>query len=95
VDAGINKPARYMGHELGVVPRDWSGALVRWALTYPEVYEVGSSNLGHIILYSILNAVPGQVCDRAYLPASDLAQRLREKDQALFGVESRWPVGRR
>ena len=92
MDAGINKPARYMGHELGVVPRDWAGARVRWALTYPEVYEVGSSNLGHIILYSILNAVPGQVCDRAYLPASDLALRLRETNQALFGVESRWPL---
>ena len=92
VDAGINRPARYIGHELGVVPRDWAGARVRWALTYPEVYEVGASNLGHIILYSILNAVPGQVCDRAYLPASDLAQRLREKEQALFGVESRWSL---
>ena len=48
---------------------------MRWALTYPEIYEVGSSNLGHIILYSILNAVPGQLCDRAYLPAGDLAER--------------------
>jgi radical SAM family uncharacterized protein/radical SAM-linked protein len=92
VDQGINKPARYMGHELGVVPRDWDQACVRWALTYPEIYEVGSSNLGHIILYSILNAVPGQLCDRAYLPAPDLAERLRERDQPLFAVESRRPL---
>ncbi|MDA7432690.1 TIGR03960 family B12-binding radical SAM protein [Synechococcus sp. AH-601-N23] len=92
VDQGINKPARYMGHELGVVPRDWEKACVRWALTYPEIYEVGSSNLGHIILYSILNAVPGQLCDRAYLPAPDLAERLRERDQPLFAVESRRPL---
>ena len=92
VDSGINKPARYMGHELGVEPRDWQAAQVRWALTYPEVYEVGSSNLGHIILYSILNAVPGQLCDRAYLPAADLASRLRERQQALFAVESRRPL---
>ena len=92
VDAGINRPARYMGHELGVEPRDWNGARVRWALTYPELYEVGSSNLGHIILYSILNALPGQVCDRSYLPAADLAARLRQRQQALFGVESRWPL---
>ena len=92
VDSGINKPARYMGHELGVVPRDWEAAAVHWALTYPEVYEVGSSNLGHIILYSILNAVPGQLCDRAYLPASDLAERLRERQQPLFAVESRRPL---
>ena len=92
VDSGINKPARYMGHELGVELRDWHAAQVRWALTYPEIYEVGSSNLGHIILYSILNAVPGQLCDRAYLPAADLAARLREREQALFGVESRRPL---
>ena len=92
VDAGIKKPARYMGHELGVVPRDWLRSKVRWALTYPEIYEVGSSNLGHIILYSILNAVPGQLCDRAYLPGSDLASRLRERQQPLFAVESRRPL---
>ena len=40
VNEGINRPARYMGHELGVEPRDWSTACVRWALTYPEIYEV-------------------------------------------------------
>jgi len=50
---------------------------VRWVLTYPEVYEVGASNLGHIILYNILNAQPRQLCDRAYLPATDLAAKLR------------------
>jgi radical SAM family uncharacterized protein/radical SAM-linked protein len=65
---------------------------VRWALTYPEVYEVGASNSGHIILYSILNAVPGQLCDRSYLPAPDLATRLRERGAPLFAVESRRPL---
>ncbi len=59
VNADINKPARYMGQELGVEYRDWQTARVRWALSYPELYEVGASNLGHIILYSILNQVPG------------------------------------
>jgi len=92
VDVGIHKPARYMGHELGVEPRDWTASQVRWALTYPEIYEVGSSNLGHIILYSILNAVPGQLCDRAYLPGPDLAARLRQRRQPLFAVESRRPL---
>ena len=92
VAEGINKPARYMGHELGVKPHDWAAARVRWALTYPEIYEVGASNLGHIILYSILNALPGQFCDRAYLPAADLATRLRERQLPLFAVESRRPL---
>ena len=96
VDLGISKPARYLGNELGVKPRDWQadwqGAAVRWALTYPEVYEVGASNSGHIILYSILNSVPGQLCDRSYLPAPDLAARLRERGAPLFAVESRRPL---
>lgn len=97
VDLGIGKPARYLGNELGVLPRDWEAdwraAGVRWALTYPEVYEVGASNSGHIILYSILNSVPGQLCDRSYLPAPDLAARLRERGAPLFAVESRRPLG--
>jgi radical SAM family uncharacterized protein/radical SAM-linked protein len=96
VDLGISKPARYLGNERGVQPRtwetDWSAAGVRWALTYPEVYEVGASNSGHIILYSILNALPGQLCDRSYLPAQDLAARLRERGAPLFAVESRRPL---
>ena len=96
VDLGISKPARYLGNELGVQARDWdadwSAAGVRWALTYPEVYEVGASNSGHIILYSILNSVPGQLCDRSYLPAPDLAARLRERGAPLFAVESRRPL---
>jgi radical SAM family uncharacterized protein/radical SAM-linked protein len=89
VNAGISRPGRYLGNERGVEPRDWSSAAVRWALTYPEVYEVGASNLGHIILYSILNAQPRQLCDRAYLPAPDLAARLRASGSPLFAVESR------
>ena len=96
IDLGISKPARYLGNELGVKPRDWEADWkevgVRWALTYPEVYEVGASNSGHIILYSILNAVPGQLCDRSYLPAPDLAARLRERGAPLFAVESRRPL---
>ena len=96
IDLEISKPGRYLGHELGVRERDWQqaweAAAVRWALTYPEVYEVGASNLGHILLYSILNTLPAQLCDRAYLPAADLADRLRRRGLPLFGVESRRPL---
>lgn len=85
----ILKPARYLGNELGAVHKPWHEATVRWVLTYPEIYEVGASNLGHIILYSILNAQPRQLCDRAYLPAPDLAAKLRATQTPLFAVESR------
>ncbi|MEG4021792.1 TIGR03960 family B12-binding radical SAM protein [Microcoleus sp. S13C4] len=87
--ADINQPARYLGNELGAAHKPWDAASVRWVLTYPEVYEVGASNLGHIILYNILNAGPRQLCDRAYLPAPDLAAKLRSTQTPLFAVESR------
>ncbi len=85
----IAKPARYLGNELGAIHKPWETATVRWVLTYPEVYEVGASNLGHIILYSILNAQPRQLCDRAYLPAADLAGKLKDSQTPLFAVEAR------
>ena len=85
----IARPARYLGNELGAIHKPWETAAVRWVLTYPELYEVGASNLGHVILYSLLNTQPRQLCDRAYLPASDLAAKLRSTQTPLFAVESR------
>lgn len=88
----INRPARYLGNEMGAVHKPWEAATVRWVLTYPEIYEVGASNLGHVILYNIINAQPRQLCDRAYLPAQDLADKLRATETPLFAVESRRPL---
>ena len=85
----INKPARYLGIELGAKHIPWNQAKVRWVLTYPEVYELGASNLGHIILYNIINTQPRQLCDRTYLPAPDLAEKLRTTKTPLFALESR------
>lgn len=89
INAEIHKPARYLGNELGTVHKEWKSATVRWVLTYPEVYELGASNLGHILLYNIINAQPRQLCDRTYLPAADLATKLRETNTPLFSLESR------
>jgi len=89
IDSTIAKPARYLGNELGAIHKPWTDAQVRWVLTYPEVYEVGASNLGHIILYNIINAQPQQLCDRTYLPAADLSAKLRETDTPLFALESK------
>ncbi len=89
INADISRPARYLGNERGAVHKPWQSAEVRWVLTYPEIYEVGASNLGHIILYSILNAQPRQLCDRAYLPAADLGEKLKASNAPLFAVESR------
>ena len=92
VGTEISKPGRYLGNELGVKPKDWDSAGVRWALTYPELYEVGASNLGHIILYTIINTLPDQICDRCYLPGTDLATKLRKESQPLFAVETHRPL---
>ncbi|MEM8832335.1 MAG: TIGR03960 family B12-binding radical SAM protein [Cyanobacteria bacterium P01_G01_bin.19] len=92
IDANILKPARYLGNELGAVHKPWTEAEVRWVLTYPEVYEVGASNLGHIILYNIINAQPQQLCDRTYLPAADLSAKLRATNTPLFALESKRPL---
>jgi len=92
ITADILRPARYLGNELGAVRKPWDEASIRWVLTYPEVYEVGASNLGHIILYNILNAQPRQLCDRSYLPAPDFATKLRSTQTPLFAVESRRPL---
>ncbi|MES1021874.1 TIGR03960 family B12-binding radical SAM protein [Gloeocapsa sp. BRSZ] len=89
ITSEISRPARYLGNELGAVHKPWDAAKVRWVLTYPELYEVGASNLGHIILYNILNAQPRELCDRAYLPAPDLAAKLRATQTPLFAVESK------
>ncbi len=89
ITSDIIKPARYLGNELLAVHKPWNQAEIRWVLTYPEIYEVGASNLGHIILYNILNAQPRQLCDRAYLPGSDLSAKLRDTNTPLFAVESK------
>jgi hypothetical protein len=58
------------------------------------VYEVGASNLGHIVLYTVLNQTPGLLCDRSYLPAPDAQALLKKHGVDLFAVESRQPLRR-
>ncbi|KAK9820493.1 hypothetical protein WJX72_010859 [[Myrmecia] bisecta] len=89
----LQTPARYLGNEFGAVHKAWASADVRFCLTYPEVYEVGASNLGHIILYSVINELEGLLCDRAYFPGSDLTQLLARYGKPLFAVEARRPLG--
>lgn len=88
----LETPARYLGNEFGSIHKPWDEATVRFTLTYPEIYEVGASNLGHVILYGLLNKEPGLLCDRAYFPGSDLKALLEQHEKKLFGVESRRPL---
>eukprot|EP01025_Chloroclados_australasicus_P029818 TRINITY_DN2979_c0_g2_i1.p1 TRINITY_DN2979_c0_g2~~TRINITY_DN2979_c0_g2_i1.p1 ORF type:complete len:1046 (-),score=65.80 TRINITY_DN2979_c0_g2_i1:547-3684(-) len=88
----LQDPIRYMGNEFGAVHKQWESANIRFALTYPEVYQVGSSNLGHIILYTVLNQASGVLCDRTYFPGADLIKLLKKYQKPLFAVESKQPL---
>jgi radical SAM family uncharacterized protein/radical SAM-linked protein len=88
----VEKPTRYVGREFGVVVKDLAAARVRFALAFPDTYEVGMSNLGFRLLYHHLNDQPGYACERVFLPWPDLEAALRARGLPLFSLESRAPV---
>eukprot|EP00271_Cylindrocystis_brebissonii_P008744 TRINITY_DN23231_c0_g1_i1.p1 TRINITY_DN23231_c0_g1~~TRINITY_DN23231_c0_g1_i1.p1 ORF type:complete len:1124 (-),score=218.73 TRINITY_DN23231_c0_g1_i1:324-3695(-) len=88
----LRKPARYLGNEFGAVHKPWDSAAIRFCLAYPEIYEVGSSNLGHILLYTVLNETKNLLCDRCYFVDSDMAECLKKHQKSLFALESRRPL---
>src|SRR5512141_675034 len=86
------KPSRYVGCELGAVVKDPRSVRLRFALAFPDTYEVGMSNLGFRLLYHLLNDRPEIACERVFLPWPDLEQMLRDERLPLFTLESRAPV---
>lgn len=86
---GVSKPARYVGGEWNVIQRDWHDADTRWALIYPDLYDIGQSNGGLAILYDILNRRPHSLAERCYTPWPDMADSLRRHRQPLFSLENR------
>ena len=91
--AGVSKPARYCGGEWNSINRPWDDAAVRWALIYPDVYDIGMSNGGLAILYDILNHTPRTLAERCYAPWPDMEASLRRHGVPLFSLESRHPLG--
>ena len=85
----VNKPYQYMGHELYSYNKDFIAADVRFAIAFPDKYEVGASNLGHRIIYETLNLIDGCMCDRAYAPDSDCKKEIERQGLFLYGVESK------
>ena len=88
----VRKPARYTGREYNSVHKDWSDCRVKVALAYPDVYEVGMSNLGLAILYDILNRTDGVLAERVYAPWLDMEQAMRRVGIPLYSLESRHPL---
>ncbi len=86
----IEKPARYMGGEMGSISKD--AADLRFALAFPDVYEVGMSHLGLRILYHVLNGVDGIAAERVFAPWPDMEMQLREAGDRLSTLESGTPL---
>ncbi|SFR29241.1 radical SAM family uncharacterized protein [Lentzea waywayandensis] len=88
----ISKPVQYVGGELNATVKDWDAASVRWALMYPDAYEVGLPNQGVMILYEILNELPDVLAERTYAVWPDLEKLMREHDVPQFTVDGHRPV---
>ena len=88
----VMKPARYIGREWNACVTDFEGSRVRCALCFPDLYEIGMSNLGIRILYGVLNAIPGVACERFFSCADDMDTLLREKGLEPVSLESRRPL---
>ena len=89
---GVSKPARYSGGEWNSIVRDWHDCDSRWALIYPDVYDIGMSNGGLAILYDLLNHRPGSLAERCFAPWPDMEESLRARGVPLFSLESRRPL---
>lgn len=88
----VSKPIQYVGGELGAVVKDWDAATVRWALMYPDAYEVGLPNQGIQILYEVLNELPDVLAERTYAVWPDLELLMREHGVPQFTVDAHRPV---
>src|SRR6478672_6308826 len=83
----VQKPIQYVGGELNSQVKDWDEADVRWALMYPDAYEVGLPNQGVMILYEVLNEQPRSLAERTYSVWPDLAGKMREAGVPQFTVD--------
>jgi radical SAM family uncharacterized protein len=89
----VRKPIQYVGGELNSTVKDWDACDVRWALMYPDAYEVGLPNQGLMILYEVLNEREGVLAERTYSVWPDLEALMREHHVPQFTVDAHHPVG--
>jgi radical SAM family uncharacterized protein len=88
----VQKPARYVGGELNQVLKPWESVETRVALVFPDIYDIGMSNLGLAILNELINARQDALAERAYNPWIDMEQALRASGIPLYSLESRHPL---
>ena len=88
----VEKPARYIGGEVNSVMKDRDKVDIRFAMCFPDVYEIGMSHLGIQILYDMFNRMEDVWCERVYSPWTDLDRIMREEHIPLFALESQDPI---
>ena len=88
----VQKPARYTGGEYNAVVKDKSEVSLRFALCFPDTYEIGMSNLGCRILYGVMNQMEGLWCERCFAPWGDMEEEMRREGMLLYGLESGDPI---
>lgn len=86
------KPARYIGNEINAIRKDWKNVSIKWGLFFPDLYELGSSNLGVYILYSILNRRDDTLAERFFMPAIDAIKLMEEKAIPPLSLENKMPA---
>jgi radical SAM family uncharacterized protein len=88
----IQKPARYTGGEFNSIVKEWEAMAYRLALVFPDIYDLGMSNLGLAILYDTVNQRPDMLAERAYVPWVDMMAAMRSAEIPLYSLESRRPL---
>ena len=90
--SNVTRPGRYSGGEWNSVTKSWSTNTHRVALAYPDVYDIGMSNMGLGILYDLLNQQDGVLCERVFTPWLDMQSQMRSQDIPLWSLENRRPI---
>ncbi len=85
----VQKPGRYAGGEWNSVAKEWADVALKWCFAYPELYEIGMSNLGLRILYEVVNDRPDRLAERCFAPWLDLQAELNRDHVPLWSLETR------
>ena len=88
----VTRPARYTGGEWNSIQKDWAKTPIKISLIYPDLYEIGMSNLALPIIYNLLNCQPDVLAERAFAPWVDMAAVMRRENIPLFSLESQRPL---
>jgi radical SAM family uncharacterized protein len=88
----VQKPGRYVGGEYGQIVKEWGSVTTRFALVFPDIYDIGVPNLGITILYDLINSRNDTLCERAYVPWLDMEMLMREHEIPLYSLESYHPL---